>query len=189
MSLRKFALVALSTAALSVPAFAQSEPGTPPSTAPDPVMPADPVAPPPTLPGEMPATPAAPTRTVADVDGELTTHFGEAESFKTFFADLQKAVAAEDKKAVAAMVSYPFKTKMAGEEKTFDNEAAFTRAYDDIMRPAMVVAIRDQTYETLTVTPQGVGIGSGEVWFAESGAGADAAVKIIAINQSTEAPS
>lgn len=188
MSLRRTALAALSTALLAGPgmAFAQSEPATPPAST-EPAMPAEPGAPPPTLPGEPAAAPATAMPTAADVDAQLTKNFGESATFKTFLSDLQKAVADEDKKAVAAMVAYPFKTKVKGEETTLAKEADFVKAYDDVMTPNIVNAIRDQKYEALTVTAQGVGIGTGQVWFAKSGTGADAKIKLIAVNQNAGA--
>jgi hypothetical protein len=158
--------------------------------------PTDPAAPPPTLPGDpaaptagdtaMPAAPvAAPAPTAADVDKQLTTLFGDPAPYKAFLTDLQKATAEEDKKTVAAMVSYPLKTKVAGKDETFEKAADLVKAYDDVFTPAILVAIKSQTYETLFANDMGVMIGTGQVWFSEIGEGEEKAVKIIGINQPT----
>ncbi len=155
-----------------------------------PAPPTDPTAPPPTLPGD-PAAPAtgapppaaAPAPTAADVDRQLTTLFGDPAPFKAFLADLQTATAAEDKKAVTAMVDYPFKTKVDGKDVTFEKAADLQKAYDEVFTPGVLVAIKSQTYETLFANDMGVMIGSGQVWLSQTGEGEAKAVKIIGINQ------
>lgn len=139
-----------------------------------------PPAPAPGTPAPAPSTPApAPAETT---DQKLQKAFGESESFKTFFTALQTAVKAEDEKAVAALVSYPFKTKVEGVDTTFDDAKALVKAYGDVFRPSVAAAITAQTWETLTVNAAGVAIGSGHVWFKKVGEGADAKVLIIAVN-------
>ena len=93
----------------------------------------------------------------------------------------------EDKKAVAAMVSYPFATKIGAEEKSFEDAKAFIAAYDDIFTPATLLAIKNQTYETLFANAQGVMFGGGgEVWASEIMSDdpepKSQGIKIIAIN-------
>ncbi len=144
----------------------------------------DPAEQPAAPPVEAPATPdAAPAPTAADVDRQLTTLFGDPAPYKAFLTDLQTATAAEDKKAVVAMVDYPFKTKVNGEDTTFEKAADLEKAYDDVFRAGILLAIKNQTYEKLFANDMGVMIGSGEVWFSEVGEGEAKAVKIIGINQ------
>lgn len=175
---------ALGALLIAAPAYAQGMPQPEPTT--------DPSAPPPTLP-EDPAQPgavpppaaAAPTPTAADVDRKLTELFGDFAPYKAALADLQKAVAAEDKKAVAAMIAYPITVKIDGAPKVFETEKAFIAAYDDIMDAAILLAIKNQTYETLFATDQGVMIGpSGQVWISDvTSDGKSQGIKIIAINR------
>lgn len=141
-----------------------------------------------TAPAAAPTEAPAPAPTEAEVDAQLVAIMGRSEGYKTFLADLQKATLEEDKKAVAAMVSYPFTTKAAGEEKTFENAKAFIAAYDDIFKPAILLAIKNQTYANLFVTGEGVMIGpTGEVWISEimtdDPEPKSLGIKIIAINQ------
>ncbi len=149
----------------------------------------DPASPPPTLPGDPatePAAPAAaPAPTAADVDKQLTTLFGASEPYKKFLTDLQAATAEEDKKAVAAMVSYPFKTKVEGKDVTYEKASELEKAYDDVFTPGVLVAIKSQTYEKLFANDMGVMIGNGEVWYSGVGEGAESTIKIIGINQPT----
>lgn len=127
---------------------------------------------------QMPAAPVA-----ADVDERLAMLFGESEPYKAFLADLQAATAREDKKAVATMVAYPFKTRVAGKDMTFENATGLQKAYDDVFTPGVLAAIKSQTYENLFANDMGVMIGNGEVWYSGISEGDDAAIKIIGINQ------
>ncbi|MFT3808480.1 MAG: hypothetical protein QM698_01035 [Micropepsaceae bacterium] len=163
------------------------------ATAQTPAPATDPTSPPPTLPGD-PAEPvagaapvAATAPTAAEVDARLDTLFGSHAPYKAFLTDLQKATAAEDKKAVAAMISYPITVKIGGADKTFENEKDFIAGYDDVFTPATLLAIKNQTYETLFANDQGIMIGgTGEVWASEimtdDAEPKSEGVKIIAIN-------
>lgn len=173
MTLKTLGAALLSGAFLLSSALAQPAPAPTPAPVPGPATPGTP----PATPAPTPPAPAADS-----TDGKLDKQFGEHESFKTFLADLQKATTAEDQKAVAAMVNYPFKTKVNGQEMTFENAKDVTRAYDDLFRPSILAAIKAQTYETLTVNAAGVAVGSGQVWFNKVGTGPDAKVLIIALN-------
>ena len=127
------------------------------ATAQTPAPATDPAAPPPTLPGDPvePAPGAAPAPSAAEVDARLDILFGSHAPYKTFLTELQKATAEEDKKAVAAMVSYPITVKIDGTEKTFANEKELVAAYDDVFTPATLLAIKNQTYESLFANDQG----------------------------------
>lgn len=144
-------------------------------------------APAPAAPAPAPAPAAPPAPTAETTDATLDKLFGSHEEFKTFLADLQKGAAAEDKKAVTGMVAYPFKTKVDGKDVEYKDAKALTAAYDDVFTPAVLLAIKNQTYETLFATDMGVMIGSGHVWFSQIMSDdpepKPTGVKIIAINQ------
>lgn len=170
MTTRSLFLAAAASALLAASAGAQTpSPATPPA------------------PTAEPAPAPAPTPTAPSTDATLDALFGSHEEYKTFLADLQKAAAADDKKAVTAMVAYPFTTKVAGKDTEFKDAKALTAAYDDVFTPATLLAIKNQTYETLFANQQGVMIGSGQVWFAQIMSDdpepKPEGVKIIAINQ------
>lgn len=189
MMLRSLALAALTATLMASPMSAVAQTETPPAADPAapptdaPAAPGTPAAPPTTPPAGTPAgaPPPAAAPTAASVDENLTKLFGDAAPFKEFLASLQKEAADGDKKAVAKMVRYPLKTKVDGKDTTFEKEADLVKAYDDVFTPKILTAIKDQTYEKLFANDMGVMIGSGQVWFGQTGD--DKAVKIIGINQ------
>ncbi len=125
-----------------------------------------------------PVTVAAQTK--AEVDASLDALFGGHQPYHAFFDALKKAVAADDKAAVAAMVDYPFQTRINGKAVKLSDKAHFIADYDRIVTAKVKDAVARQTYATLFANWQGVMIGDGEVWF--SGVGSGNAIKITAIN-------
>src|SRR5690606_13007889 len=119
-------------------------------------------------------------QTKADVDASLDALFGNHQPYHTFFDALKKAVAADDKAAVAAMVDYPFQARINGKAVKLRDKAHFIADYDKIVTAKIKEAVARQTYATLFANWQGVMIGDGEVWF--SGVGDGNAIKITAIN-------
>ena len=85
---------------------------------------------------------------------------------KNLLIELQRAVAAHDARAVAAMVNYPIKVSPYGETMTIRNERDFIAKYDSIMTPGIIHSIEKQKYEELFVRDQGAMIGRGQVWFS-----------------------
>lgn len=132
------------------------------------------------------AQPAASDR-AGRVDAQIARAFGDTAAFKAFYDKLKDAVTGEKKMTVARMVSYPFKTMVGGEWKTLKNRWQFVEAYDRVIRPGIVVTVRDQDYADLIVTEMGVAFGSGDLWFGTVGDGDKAEIRIIAINQNVGA--
>lgn len=119
-------------------------------------------------------------QTAPEVDATLDSLFGAHAPYRQFFETLQKAVTADDKAAVAALVDYPFQARINGKAVKLRDAAHFAADYDKIVTPKVKHAVAHQTYATLFANWQGVMIGDGEVWF--SGVGNDNTVKITAIN-------
>ncbi len=122
----------------------------------------------------------APAQTAKDTDAALDAAFGSHEPYRHFFETLQKAVAADDRKAVAAMVDYPFQARINDKATRLKDAAHFVADYEKIVTPKVKQAVANQTYATLFANWQGVMIGDGEVWF--SGIGGNDKIKITAIN-------
>jgi hypothetical protein len=59
----------------------------------------------------------------------------------TFFAQLQRAVAMDDRAAVAAMMRYPITISIGGLRVPFGNAASVLDRYDDIFNPSLRAAI------------------------------------------------
>ena len=94
-----------------------------------------------------------------------------------FMKDLQSAVAKNDRKAIADMVSYPL--RVSGEYR-IHNRTAFLRNYDRIFDPKVRHAIVKQVPECIFGNWQGFMAGLGEVWFERSAE--DPTFKIISVN-------
>ena len=119
-------------------------------------------------------------QTDAETNSTLDALFGEHAPYRTFFDELKKAVAADDRAAVAAMVDYPFQARIDGKALKIRDAAHFVADYDKIFTPRVRQAVADQSYATLFANWQGVAIGDGEIWF--SGVGERNVVRITAIN-------
>jgi hypothetical protein len=119
-------------------------------------------------------------QTDADMDKQLDASMGEHRPYAEFFAALQKAINADDKAAVAAMVNYPFVVYSKGGSQQIKDAKHFLANYDRLITPKVKAAVAKQTYATLFTNWQGVMIGDGEIWF--SGVGDNLDVKIITIN-------
>jgi hypothetical protein len=117
---------------------------------------------------------------VTDMNATLDTLFGDHKRYHAFFDALKKAVANDDKAAVAAMIDYPFQARIGGKAKKIRDAAHFIADYDRIVTDRVKQALAAQSYETLFANWQGVMIGDGEIWF--SGVGNGNVVKITAIN-------
>lgn len=96
-----------------------------------------------------------------------------------FLARLKQALAADDRAAVAAMVSYPLHVYAPGRGLTTYRDAATLRAgYAWVFTPEVTAAVATATPDSLFARDQGVMIGNGQVWINE----VHAVVKIITIN-------
>jgi len=133
----------------------------------------------------MAAAAPGPARSDEATSARLDALFGAHEPYESFLARLQEAVAAEDRRSVAAMIAYPLETRVAGEPATLAAPEDVVRRYDQLFMAPVVAAIARQTYATLFATAEGVMVGDGEIWFSGvcgDEACADVAVRIIAIN-------
>jgi hypothetical protein len=119
------------------------------------------------------------------VDNNLDALFGDHRPYQQFFEGLKKVVAEGDKEAVAAMVGYPFRTRIEGAAVEINDQSQFVENYDQFITIKVKNALATQTYETLFVTRHGVMIGSGEIWFGaicEDAVCGASAIRIMTIN-------
>lgn len=100
----------------------------------------------------------------AAVNQRIDQLLGDHAKYEPVILALQKAVAAKDAAAVAALVAYPLKVKLAGKPATMRDAEDFVAHYGAIVTPAMARAISGQAYGTLFVNDQGVMFGHGEAW-------------------------
>lgn len=127
----------------------------------------------------------AQARSAEEMNATLDDLYGDHAPYHAFFEKLKKAVAENDKKAVASMVDYPFMARIDDRAVTIRDAAHFVADYDKVFTTKVKRAVSNQTYPSLFANWQGIMIGDGEVWF--SGICSDEsckqqAVKIIAVN-------
>ena len=137
----------------------------------------------------MLATGPAFAQSDADVDGAISTLFGDPAPFVEAFDAIQDAVANDDPEAFAAWVSYPFKTTMDGEDYVLDTPEALAEHYEMLMTDDIRSAIVDQQYKDLFVNAEGVMFGNGQVWLSsicKDDACAEADVRIITIQSTAQ---
>ena len=139
------------------------------------------------------ATSASPATTppVAEVvDDPLAVNqaidevLGDHVRYEAVIRQLQRAVAANDTAAVAALVNYPFVTVRDGESLRVADAEAFVREYDRIMTPPIAEAIKRQKYSQLMVNYKGVMFGNGEAWvngICKDDACKDVDVRVVAL--------
>ncbi|MCL1634763.1 hypothetical protein M2650_08985 [Luteimonas sp. SX5] len=128
-----------------------------------------------------PATDPAADKAVDDaIDDALGDHI----RYRAAFDELQRAVAAKDAAAVAALVQYPLVATIDGKKATIKDSAAFAAQYDKIVTPAIADVVTRQKYSDLFVNYKGVMFGSGQVWLngiCKDNACKQADVKVVAI--------
>ena len=94
----------------------------------------------------------------------------KASQVPQFVASLQKALAADDKEAVAKLVSYPLVVSLGGQDLEIENKAALVRQYDQVFTKAIRENILAQPLNDIFVNKQGVMVGSdGKVWALPEG--------------------
>jgi hypothetical protein len=123
-----------------------------------------------------------------EINARLDELFGQHEVYRTFFTDLKKAVSADDKKAVAAMVDYPITVSIGGKGVKIKSGKDFVSHYDHIFSNKIATAVEKQTYAALFANDQGIMIGDGEIWIDGICLDHDCtkqAVKIITFNSDT----
>jgi len=100
----------------------------------------------------------------SSVNQTIDQQLGDHTKYQAVIVALQKAVAAQDAKGVAALVSYPIGVKVNGKETNIKSAKAFEQHYKAIMTPEITKAVTDQKYEDLFVNYQGIMFGDGQVW-------------------------
>ena len=136
------------------------------------------------------AVPAAPASVAEVVDDPLAVNqaidevLGDHVRYEAVIRQLQRAVAANDTAAVAALVNSPFVTVRDGESLRVADAEAFVREYDRIMTPPIAEAIKRQKYSQLMVNYKGVMFGNGEAWvngICKDDACKDVDVRVVAL--------
>jgi hypothetical protein len=104
-----------------------------------------------------------------------------AQAARTFLAQLQAAVQADDKEKISGMISYPVNVIHGDKRGRIRDKQTFLARYDNIFDEHIRQTILKQSARCLFGNANGEMIGNGEVWFSEMG---DGSVKIITVNPS-----
>lgn len=102
----------------------------------------------------------------SSVNQSIDQLMGDHTKYQAVILALQKAVAAQDAKGVAALVSYPIGVEVNGKETVIKSAKAFEEHYSGIITPRIAKAVTEQKYGDLFVNYQGVMFGDGQVWIA-----------------------
>lgn len=92
----------------------------------------------------------------------LPSDMQEAE---TFFLILKTGMMAGDGVGFAASVKYPIRVKVDGQVVAFNNQDEFLDSYEKIFDQDFANAIFEMDESDLTLLPDGVRAGMGELWF------------------------
>jgi hypothetical protein len=104
----------------------------------------------------------------------------DAAAARAFLAQLQTALAANDKASIAAMVSFPMTQIHNGKPVRIANVGTLLKDFDRIFTPNVRAAVAHQTPRCLFGNDLGVVVNNGEVWFTQHSTGGD--FKIITVN-------
>jgi len=97
-----------------------------------------------------------------------------------FLAELQRAVAAGERQAVARMVLYPLRTRISGRRVVLRGPRQFLARYDALFNPHVRSVLAAQKFEGIFRNWQGYMVGRGEVWFEQLADTGE--FKVIAVN-------
>jgi len=108
-------------------------------------------------------------------------------AYAAFVTRLQAAIRANDRTAVAKLISYPLRVNSNGASRFYANARSVERDFDRIFTPGVRQAILKQRPDKLFTRDIGAMIGDGEVWFDHSCLNAECTalgpVRIKAVNR------
>jgi hypothetical protein len=84
---------------------------------------------------------------------------------ETFFLIVKTSMAAGDNTGVAERVKYPIRVRVSGQELVLKNKNEFLDQYEKIFDQGFVTALSDIDESNLSLLPNGVQVGNGELWF------------------------
>ncbi len=119
-------------------------------------------------------------------DVAIDNMLGNHVAYHRAIDDLQKAVATNDKDAVAAMVRYPMTVQVDGEKVVIENASRFKQYYGKLLPPDTAHAISDAHYTDVRMNNEGVMLGS--AWMngvCKDAACTDVDIKIATIQPNT----
>jgi hypothetical protein len=84
---------------------------------------------------------------------------------ETFFLIVKTSMAAGDDVGIAERVKYPIRVKMDRREMVLKDQREFLDQYGKIFDQGFMTALSEIDETNLTLLPNGVQVGNGELWF------------------------
>jgi hypothetical protein len=84
---------------------------------------------------------------------------------ETTFSIVKTAMAAGDDRKIAELVRYPIHVRLDGQELVLRDQQEFLDQYEKIFDESFITAFFDMDEEKLSLLPNGVQVGKGELWF------------------------
>jgi hypothetical protein len=84
---------------------------------------------------------------------------------ETVFLIVKTSLAAGDDLRIAESVKYPLRVKMGGQEILLKDQREFLDQYEKIFDQGFTNVLFDMDEANLTLLPNGVQVGNGELWF------------------------
>jgi hypothetical protein len=113
-------------------------------------------------------------------DGQEQEEEDEAVVGARFLAELQRAVAAGERRTVARMILYPLRVRIDRRRVVLRNRRQFLARYDTLFNRRVKEVLAEQKFEGIFRNWQGYMVGRGEVWFEQLADTGE--FKVIAIN-------
>jgi len=84
---------------------------------------------------------------------------------ETFFLIVKTSLAAGDDLKIAESIKYPVRVKISGQEGLLKDQREFLDQYEKIFDQGFITALFEMEEANLTLLPNGVQVGNGELWF------------------------
>ena len=84
---------------------------------------------------------------------------------ETFFLIVKTSLAAGDDLKIAESIKYPVRVKISGQEGLLKDQREFLDQYEKIFDQGFITALFEMDEANLTLLPNGVQVGNGELWF------------------------
>lgn len=91
----------------------------------------------------------------------------DPKQFNDFFIKFQHAIAANDKKTIADMISYPLRVNKNEHSIQIKHKSEFIKEYNRIITKKVKKKVLNQELNKLFVNSYGVMIGDGEMWISQ----------------------
>ena len=82
-----------------------------------------------------------------------------------FFLIVKTSLAAGDDLKIAESIKYPVRVKISGQEGLLKDQREFLDQYEKIFDQGFITALFEMDEANLTLLPNGVQVGNGELWF------------------------